>query len=160
MRLPALALALLVVAGCDGDDTVGLVRFNNVEDTLEIRVTPNEPPGDPVERELRSNTGATIVGLGSVDPGSGPVGTEHRVIVAIDEAFAESVIRVRIVATGERGEQRHSLLRDSASPGVWQLDVRSYGEPDEARTDTFAFELWRAADPGEEPDVEEEGTEP
>jgi len=159
MRLPALALALLVAAGCDGDDTIGLVRFNNAEDTLQIRVTPSEPPGAPVERELRSNTGATLIGQASVDPGNGPVGTEHRIFVEIDDDYAEKVIRVRVVATGDRGEQRHPLLRDSARQGVWQLDVRSYGQADEARTDTFALELWRAADPGEDPDVEEERSE-
>lgn len=159
MRALGLGLALLVAVGCDGDDTIGLVRFNNVDDTLQIRVTPTEEPGDPVERELRSNTGATVIGQGSVDPGNGPVGTEHRILVAIDDDYAETVIRVRVVATGDRGEQRHPLLRDSARPGVWQLDVRSYGEPDESRTDTFALELWRAADPGEDPDVEEERSE-
>jgi hypothetical protein len=150
-----LALTALL-AGCPTDDTVGLIRFNNEADAVTVRVTADTALGDAVTRTLTSNTGATEIGEATVMPGSGPVGTEHEILVLVAPEFRDVVIRANLLATGDRGEQRHALLRDSADPGLWVLDVVSYGDVGEEREDTFAFELWRAADPGEEPDVEEE----
>jgi hypothetical protein len=156
MHFPRLAAVAFALVACSDDDTIGLVRFNNAADAVAIGVTAGPELGDPVERVLASNTGATQVGLATVTPGSGPIGTEHRVFVEVANDFQDLVIRARLVATGDRGEQRYRLLRDSADPALWLLDVVSYGDPGEERQDTFTFELWRAADPGEQPDIEED----
>lgn len=156
MRPSALALLLCLAPACNEDETLGLVRFNNPADTLTVQVTAAGDVGEPIETNLRSNTGSVIVGMATIDPGSGPVGTDHQVQVWVEPDYQDRVIRSRVVATGERGEQIHPMQRDSAEPRLWQLQLRSYGSEGEVRSDTFAIELWRAADPTEEPDREDD----
>ncbi|TVQ90069.1 MAG: hypothetical protein EA397_14035 [Deltaproteobacteria bacterium] len=163
MRMPSTVTALSLVfgvalglMGCDSDDTIALKRFNNPDDRLTLRVTASEELGDPLEIPLRSNTGAIVVGEAEVSPGSGPVGTDHQVLIWVEPDYKDAVIRARVVTVGERGEQVHNLVRDSAEPSLWELKLRSYGEVGEEREDTFRVELWRAADVDEDADFEED----
>lgn len=157
MRHAPLALLLgLSLVGCDTDETIALKRFNHPEDQVVIQVTASEDLGEAVTLPLRSNTGAIMIGEAEISPGSGPVGTEHQVLVWIEPDYKDHVIRARIVSTGDRGEQTHNMVRDSAEPRLWELKLRSFGEVGEQREDRFTFELWRAAEAGEDADFEEE----
>lgn len=134
--LPALLGSL-----CQPDEE--WARFN-ADDRLEVQVTaPGTAPGEPVETELHSTTGGTLIGTAEIDPGSGPVGTDHDVWVRIGDAWEETVGRVSIeVDSGERGVESFELQRDSADHGLWNIELRSEGEEGETRTDTFLFQLW------------------
>jgi hypothetical protein len=157
-HLQTVGFATLVscAIACERDQTLGLVQFNNVNDTLVMHVTADEVLGDPTVADLRSNTGSVVVGTAEVTPGSGPVGTEHEVIVRVQQDYRDHVIRSRLVALGDRGQQILPMVQDSADAGLWYLEVISYGAEGEEREDTFRFELFRAATAGEEPDLEED----
>lgn len=141
---PLLAVPLLAFTfgNCSRADDLAWQRFNS-DDEVSLSVTAEAELGPPVVGELVSTTGETIVGTVTIDPGSGPVGTEHRVVVDIGRAWEERVGRVEIEAvTEERGSRFLPLVQDSASAGVWVLDLRSYGVDGEARTDTFRVLLY------------------
>jgi hypothetical protein len=133
---------------CNDDDVVW-VRFNG-NDSLEVQVTADEALGPPESTDLTSTTGAVLVGSASVDPGSAPVGTDHEVVVQIDDDYEETVGRVSVeVDAGARGIEEFDLRQDSADHGHWLLQVRSVGETGEERTDRFAFRLWVPDDSGD-----------
>jgi hypothetical protein len=149
---------LISLGDCAADDTAGWIRFNDDDETLSVLVGPDtEADGSSMDRELRSTTGAVVVGTAVVTPASGPVGTQHTVLIDVLDEYEEEVGRATLVTNGDRGEQVHELEQDSADKGLWQIDVRSLGAADEARTDIFTVKLWRAADEGETPDEEVEG---
>lgn len=132
--------------GCPDSD-VEWARFNATDDQVEVALTTSDTVGDPVSTELHSSTGAVVVGTGTVDPGSGPAGTRHTVQVDVADAYQETVGRVSVfVDAGARGREEFELERDSADIGYWQLEIESYGDAGESRTDTFAFRLWQVAD--------------
>jgi len=125
------------------------VRFNG-NDFVEVQVTAAEEPGPAVSTDLTSTTGAVLLGSGSVDPGAAPVGTDHEVVVRIDDAYEETVGRVSVeVDAGPRGIEEFDLRQDSADHGYWWLRVRSVGDVGEERTDRFTFLLWVPDDAGE-----------
>ncbi len=154
-------LALPLAAGCGGDSDLGWVAFSSEGESLVIEVIDGPPADDAALRDLTSTTGSVIVGTATVEPARGPVGTEHQVTVAVDDEYEEVVRRVTLETEGDRGSQRHLLVRDSADLGLWRVDVISLGTEGETRQDTFTFRLWRPAEEDEEPDtgaeVEEEG---
>ena len=146
---------LLAGADCIGNSDTGWTRFNGADQALTIPVGPDAPT-EPASLTLTSTTGTVDVGTFTVTPGGGPVGTEHGVVVEVFDDYEETVGRVTLVTTGDRGTQKHFLVRDSADIGLWQLDVTSLGDEGETREDTFTLNLWRAATEDEEADPDGE----
>lgn len=141
---------LLAQFSCGGDPEEEWARFN-AEDNVSIEVTVELDLGLAVEGELRSTTGTTSLGSILVDPGSGPVGTDHELSVLIDDEFEEFVGRVTVLAdAGERGQDEYELRQDSANHGLWVVTLTSMGESGEVRTDTFEVALWEAEETNEE----------
>jgi hypothetical protein len=144
-----------VSAGCQADDAVW-VDFNAPDQTLVVQVTAEEVPlGEPVLIDLVSNVGGLPVGTAELDPGSGPVGTDHFLFVEVFDDFEELVGRASVEVASEavsdldgdgdqdsRGEGEFDLVRDSADPGVFALTLLSLGAPGEVREDEFTVHLW------------------
>ncbi len=141
---PAALVGLVLPAflgGICGDPEITWVRFN-AEDTLEVEVT-DEAPGPAVSTDLVSTSGRTVVGEATVDPGSGPVGTDHDLWVEVERDFRDLVSRVSVeVDAGDRGIDTFELEQDSADPAVWWTFLRSQGAAGETRTDEFTIQLW------------------
>src|SRR4030095_1122403 len=92
---------------------------------------------------LYSSTALVTVGSAKVDPGGGPIGTEHDIVVIVEDAYENVVDRVSVrTDAAERGEDEYDLDPDSADEGFYKLTLVSVGEPDEIRTDTFTIRLW------------------
>jgi hypothetical protein len=135
-------IAALLLAGCDGGDDTSWARFN-ADDTVQVEVTASEDLGEAVSADLHSTTGARVVGSVVVDPGSGPVGTDHEVTVEVLDEWEDEVGRVTVrTDAGERGVEDHELWRDSADHGLWVRTLTSVGVEGEERTDTFSVRLW------------------
>lgn len=154
------ALAAVGLAACGdpaADPTLEWARFNGEEDVATIEVTAGGEAGAPVTIELRSTSGASRVGEATIDPGSGPVGTVHTVLVTIDEDYVERVRRAEVeTATESRGTWTIPLEQDSAEAALWIRDIVSLGADGETRTDTFRFELYELIEPTPDPaDTEE-----
>lgn len=152
MRLALLSLFALV--GCDSDGDVTWRQFNGAEDEVEIEVAPGEASG-VATFDLTSNTGVVVVGQATVTPATGPVGTQHTLVVVVDEEWGERIGRATINSVGERGEESYDLLQDTAEPGVFELVLTSLGEVDESRVDTWRLDLWEPID-APLPEFEEE----
>lgn len=158
MRRPLAALIALLVAGCTTDEDAGWVAFNAEDQALTVQVRDGEPSTDVATITLTSTTGAVEVGSASVDPDAGPVGTIHTVSVDVLEDYEEEVTRVTLESVGERGEQRHTLVRDSADLGLWVVEIQSLGAEGESREDELVVRLWRDAEDGETGDTAAEDT--
>ena len=138
----ALLLALVPLWACDKDDEVTYTQFNDTDDVLTIQVGAPSVL-DAVTTELHSTTGSVVVGTATVDPGGGPVGTEHRLTVVVDDAYEDQVVRVTVrTDSGSRGEDEYELVGDSADEGLWQITLVSAGAADEVREDAFTIRLW------------------
>jgi glycine cleavage system H lipoate-binding protein len=134
--------------GCAGEEESLWVRFNT-DDTIDVQITAEPTLGPIVEVELHSTTGSVVVGAATVDPGSGPVGTDHVLLVTVSDEWQDQVGRVTVLSdSGARGTAEHEFVRDSADHGVWERTLTSLGEEGETRTDAFTFQLWEAT-PGE-----------
>ena len=128
--------------GCKKDEVVA-TRFNAEGESVEVRVTADTALGEPVSLELMSSTGTVVVGTASVDPGSGPVGTDHQVLVIVDDAYEAEVDQVSVTTdAGDRGTEVHDLVQDSADHGFWTRTLTSFGTEGEERVDTFTFDLF------------------
>jgi len=154
------ALATLGLAACGDaavDPTLEWERFNGDDDVATVQVTAGGDLGEPVVIELRSTSGASRVGQATIDPGSGPVGTVHTLLVEIDEDYEERVRRAEVeTATESRGTWTIPLDQDSAEAGLWIRELVSLGAEGEVRTDTFRFELYELVEPTPDPaDTEE-----
>lgn len=118
------------------------VQFNE-DVSLEVEITASEELGAPVEAEVFSSSGEEPVAVVQVDPGSGPVGTDHRVSVDVIDDYEEVVGRVLLTTdSGDRGAEEHELDRDSADVGYWWRVLTSGGTEGEERTDTFVIQLF------------------
>lgn len=144
--IAALFFAALVPTSCEGGST-SWSRFNATDDALVVQVTASADLGDARVVALYSNTELVQVGQASVTPGSGPVGTEHQLVVQVDAPWDAQVQRATVTVQSERGvDATFELTQDSASAGMWVIGVRSGGVLGEERTDTWSIAL-------EEPDV-------
>ncbi|MFT4627235.1 MAG: hypothetical protein ACI8PZ_005916 [Myxococcota bacterium] len=147
-----IVLACTSLSGCNKDEIIW-DRVNGTDDTLMVIVTPEGVLGDAIAIDLtpvlnRSNT----LGTATVDPGSGPVGTEHELTVELSEDVEELVQRVTVKVSAQgRGSEEWELRRDPAFIGTWGISVESLGAPDEGRReDSFNVRLWTPLDdPGE-----------
>ena len=124
------------------EEEVNYNQFNSTTDTMEISVGASEEL-DLVEISLFSSTGLVVVGSASIDPGGGPIGTRHTLVVEVDDTWETQVSRVVVVTeSGERGAEEFTLARDSADAGYHQIDIVSVGEAGEMRTDTLTIQLY------------------
>ncbi|MCO4747750.1 MAG: hypothetical protein KC912_23340 [Proteobacteria bacterium] len=111
---------------------------------IDVEVTDSSEAGEAVTIDLHSTTGAVLIGSAVLDPGSGPVGTEHSLIVDVGDAWQEDVGRVAVSAdSGDRGVELFELRQDSADHGVWVLTLTSSGVEGEARTDQLTVRLFQ-----------------
>lgn len=137
-----LLLAALTLLACKKDEEPVYTQFNGTDDSLTIQVGSADLLPE-VSAELSSSTGEVVVGLVSVDPGGGPIGTEHGMVVVIDDLYEHIVDRVSVrLDSGDRGEDEFELQQDSADEGVWKLTLVSVGEEDEVREDTLTVNCW------------------
>jgi len=75
------------------------------------------------------------------------VGTEHLVVVSLEEDYAEDVRRVDLtVDSGDRGVSDFEFEQDSADRGKWVLSLTSYGVEGEERTDELTVTLFSVED--------------
>lgn len=134
--------ALLLVLGCNKDEEATYTQFNGPDDTLTIEVGVDEVL-EAVEVELTSSTGEVIVGLAQVDPGGGPLGTDHAIVVEVHDEWEHIVDRVSVrLDSGTRGVDEFDLEQDSADEGVWKTTLRSTGDEGEVRQDTLTVRCW------------------
>ncbi len=141
-------LAVLALVACKQDDEVRYVQFNAPDDQVTVEVGVDEEL-DPVGTDLHSSTGEVVVGSAQVSPGGGPVGTEHEVLVIVDDDWQDVVDRASVrVDSGDRGVDEYDLEQDSADEGYYKLSLVSVGDEGEVRSDVFTFRLWEASDTG------------
>ncbi len=153
--LPLLITALLV--GCNRDEEIEYEQFNANDDTIEIEVGVDELL-DFRRADLRSSTDSVDIGWVEVDPGGGPIGTNHVVSVEVFDAWAGEGDRVSVRTTPpdddrEIAEDEYDLVQDSADEGYYKITLESVGDPGEVRTDTFTIRVWRIVGEG----IESEG---
>lgn len=151
MRHSALLLGLLVVgSACNRDDEIVYEQFNSEDDTIQVEVGVDEVL-DARSELLYSSTGEVEIGVVTVDPGGGPIGTNHAVVVQIyneDPYFwASEVDRVSVRTVPQDdardiAEDEYDLEKDSADEGFYKITLESVGEPGEVRTDTFSIRVW------------------
>lgn len=131
--------------GCTSGSSTTWVQFDGDDDQLEVAIGPDVLPAVAVD--ILSTTGAATVAGAAVDPGGGPVGTIHRVVVTVLGEYADSVGRVELLTdAGDRGAETIGLTQDSARTDLWVREVVSVGDEGEVRTDRFSFALYVAAD--------------
>lgn len=135
-------LAALTLLGCTGGEDVTWTQFNGPDDSLVIDVgVPDVEPATSVD--LTSSTGEVLVGIATVDPGGGPLGTEHAVVVEIYDDYEDIVDRVSVRLSSEtRGDDEFDLDQDSADEGVWKTTLVSVGTEGEVRQDTLTVRCW------------------
>jgi hypothetical protein len=146
-RFPASAAGLFLTCGllaldCSEDTDPNWVQYNSDEDFVSLEVGASEEL-DPVSCDLTSEVAGLVIGSASVTPGGGPIGTEHSVLVIVDDEWENEVGRVTVrTDSGERGEDEYELEADPADEGYYGLTIVSVGEEGEQRTDTLTFRLW------------------
>ena len=145
---------LIGLPSCLEKDATFWAPYNGEDDRVLVFVRSDVQGA--VDTDLRSSTGSVTVGTATVDPGAGPVGTEHFVTVEVDEAFVEDVGRVTLEIEGDRGATEHELMQDSALAGTWVVQVTSVGEEQESREDSFRFVLWQESEKDDPGAVKEE----
>lgn len=133
---------LLLLLACQREEEVTYSQFNGPDDSLIIQVGIDELL-DPISVDLSSSTGEVVVGDATVDPGGGPLGTDHAVVVEVYNDWEHIVDRVSVrLDSGDRGEDEFELEQDSADEGVWKTTIRSTGSEGEVREDTLTVRCW------------------
>lgn len=127
---------------CNKDEGIQYDQYNATDDRLSVEVGVPDVL-DPIETPLMSSTGQVEVGLARVNPGGGPIGTNHEIVIEVYDAYQDVVDRasVRIKSPG-RGEDEYDLEQDSADEGVYLVTLESEGSEGEEREDTLTFRLW------------------
>lgn len=148
---------VLLAVGCDStDDETDWIRFNADKDAIAVEVTADKALGPDVSEALYSTTGSNEIGMVTVSPGSGPVGTDHLVTIVVADDFQEVVGKVSVRPDGDRGSLTYDARQDSADHGYWVLTLTSQGSEGESRTDLFYLELYE--EPVDSVDTDTEGT--
>ncbi len=138
-------LALVLVA-CDDTATTSWEQYNADGDSVTVAVGVAELSA-AVSTTLHSSTGEVEIGTGSVDPGGGPVGTTHTVLVSVLDAYSPDVGRVSVrTSSTDYGEDEYDLAADSTGTGIFKLELVTHGDASKAREDTLTFRLWTAVE--------------
>jgi len=141
-RALAPACIALALIGCKGDNEIQYDQYNSTDDSLIVEVGIAEVL-DPVEIGLMSSTGQVEVGLARVNPGGGPIGTNHDIVIEVYDAYQDVVDRASVrLKSPSRGIDEVDLERDSADEGVYLVTLESVGDEGEVRDDRLTFRLW------------------
>ena len=148
-------MTLLILAGllgCNKAEEVLYEQYNHDNDILTVSVG-TEDILDPVSIDLYSSSGLVVIGSSTIDPGGGPIGTEHEIQVVILDDYKEDVARVSLRTDSPgRGEDEYDLDQDSAEEGYFKTILESVGEPGEQRTDDLTIRVWSAIETDETED--------
>ncbi len=151
----SLAFALM---GCNRDEEVTYTQYNHEEDSLAVEVGVAELLAS-VDIDLHSSSGEVVIGSASVDPGGGPIGTEHEVVVIISDDYQDDVDRVSArLSSPNRSEDEFELDQDSADEGYYKTILQSVGDDGEVRTDTVTVRVWEAIPDEDDTESTTEGT--
>ena len=127
---------------CDESSEDNYNLFNADTDKFEVRIGIEEET-EAQTLDLHSSTGQVIVGTAILNPGGGPIGTEHQLVIEVDNTWETDVSRVVLmIDSGDRGIKEYTLDRDSADAGYHQIDIQSVGEEGDVRTDIFTIQLY------------------
>lgn len=145
----ALLAVLPLLVACNGDDEISYVQFNSDSDLISVEVGVDELL-PAVTEDITSSTGEVAIGTVTIDPGGGPIGTNHDIVVVIGDDWEVQVDRVSVlpypVSVEDSGSFEYDLEQDSADEGYYKTILESVGAPGEVRTDTFAIRVWQAED--------------
>ncbi|GDX80121.1 hypothetical protein LBMAG42_19320 [Deltaproteobacteria bacterium] len=137
---------VFVLVGCDDTTTTSWEQYNAEGDSVTVAVGAAELSA-AVSTTLHSSTGEVEIGTASVDPGGGPIGTTHTVLVSVTDTYAADVDRVSVRTTSEgRGEDEYDLDADSTGTGIFKKELVTHGSETETREDTLTFRLWTAVE--------------
>lgn len=140
-----LMLVLSFVA-CDESAATSWEQYNADGDSITVAVGVVELSA-AVSAVLHSSTGEVEVGEASVDPGGGPIGTAHTVLVSLGADYAPAVDRVSVrTSSPDLGEDEYDLDADSAGTGIFKLELVTNGAEGQEREDTLTFRLWTAVE--------------
>ena len=135
-----------VLFGCNKDESIEFSLFNSTDDVLYIPVGV-EDMLPAINQDLYSSTGAVPIGSISVDPGGGPIGTEHTLIVIVNDDFEHKVSRTTLeLSSKEHGTESYTMNLDSADEGLYMLKLVSVGSEGETREDRLRVMLWKNED--------------
>jgi hypothetical protein len=127
---------------CQEEVEPNWTQFNGDADSVTIEVGAAEEL-DAVSCELTSSVTGLVVGSAEVSPGGGPIGTEHTLLVVVEDDWENDVGRVSVrTDSGDRGSDEYELESDPADEGYYGLTIISVGEEGEQRSDTLTFRLW------------------
>ena len=133
---------LLGITACAEDTELTYDRFNATGEILVVDVGAEEL-GEMASIDLQSSTGAVSIGRASIDPDAGPSGTLHLIEVEIAEAYVHQVDKVSVeIDSGERGLQVVDLNADSAAESLYRIEIESFSEENELRTDEIEIQVW------------------
>ncbi len=139
-----------------GDDELVPELFNADDQDITVLVQPECTDEElaPASLTLLSNVAKREIGIASVSPGCGPVGTDHDIVVEVFDDWQELVDEARVVAIPEavsdldgdgerdaRDRATYTLERDLSDIGLFALELRSLGAADEAREDRWRIRL-------------------
>ena len=142
MNRSLVVLSGMLLGACTEGDEVLYDRFNASGEEFSVEVG-SETLGDLATLELKSSTGAVVVGSASVDPDAGPAGTLHLIEVQVEDDFVHQVDKVSVeIDAGERGVQTYDLLGDSADESLYRIEIESVADDAETRIDVFEIQLW------------------
>ncbi len=167
MRLTLMSLLIMPVAlGCSDKSTEPLYDcsdsnneqydlFNCQDDfTLLYVGTPEVWTGESCEGvdnislrsascDLPEDSNGNPVGTADITPCGGPIGTEHQIVVRVNNLYKDQVDQATVsISSGDRGEQECMMTPDSADEGLYRLTLVSTGSDDEVRNDTVSIKLW------------------
>ena len=136
------ALFGVLFIACDESSEDSYNLFNSDTDQFEVSIGIEEET-EVETLDLHSSTGQVIVGTATLSPGGGPIGTEHQLVIEVENTWETDVTQVILmIDSGDRGTKEYVLDRDSADAGYHQIDIQSVGEEGEVRTDLFIIQLY------------------
>ena len=157
----ALLCLLPLVVACNGDDEITYQQFNSNNDLISVEVGVEELL-PPVTEDITSSTGEVVIGTVTIDPGGGPVGTNHSIVAIIDDDWETQVDRVSVLPypldVEDAGTFEYDLEQDSADEGYYKTILESVGDAGEVRTDTFLVRVWQIESGGTDGTDSTDGT--
>ncbi len=137
-----LAFCALISTSCGEEQDPNWAQFNAEDDTLSIDVGSADLL-DAVSVELHSSVTGIVIGEATVDPGGGPLGTLHTVLVVVHDDWEDQVGRATVRTQSDgRGADEYEMELDPADEGYYGLELVSVGAEGEQRSDTLTFRLW------------------
>ena len=119
-----------------GTDEVWTGETCDGVDTIPLRSSSCSLPDDPNGNEI---------GQVSIDRCGGPVGTEHQIVIRVNNLYIDNINRASVrISSDDHDDQVCMMTQDSAHRGLYKLTLTSEGTGDEVRNDTLQFRLWKS----------------